>query len=117
MLFGGKCDIIGFMNYIFTFLVPLLVGTTVMIGNVVVDTDKIMASAWEASNLANQHQIRTVLELYYLDHNKYPEAYNAEGLFKELVEGGYIKSKPVNPEVFDYKVKNGYQDYDFNIKK
>jgi hypothetical protein len=88
-----------------------------MIGNVVVDTDKVLASAWEASNLANRHQIRTALELYYLDNNEYPESKNASELFDELYKKGYIEGKPVNPEAFEYKIENPYQSYKFNIKQ
>jgi hypothetical protein len=103
------------VNYIITIIIPALVGTSILIGSNMLDSSKVIASAWEASNLANQHQIRTVLELYYLDHNQYPASANASELFDVLYKERYIKSKPVNPEAFKYQTLNSYQDYDFDI--
>lgn len=104
------------MNYITSIIIPALMGTSILIGSHMMDSSKLIASAWEASNLANQHQIRTVLELYYLDHDQYPTSANASELFDTLYKERYIKSKPANPEAFEYKTLNSYQDYDFDIK-
>ncbi len=105
------------MNYIITAIIPALMGTSLLIGGHMLDSSKIIASAWEASNLANRHQIRTVLELYYLDNNEYPESKNASELFDELYKKGYIEEKPVNPEAFEYRTENSYQNYKFSIKQ
>lgn len=74
-----------------------------------------MNSAWAAANLANRHEIRTALELYYLDNGSYPKVDNAPELFTALVEGGYMEGKPANQEAFDYTYDGG-EKYKFAIK-
>ncbi len=103
------------MNTIMTIIIPAIIGSSLLIGASTIQNSDIINSAWAAANLANRHQIRTVLELYYLDNNKYPEASNAPELFEILYSNGYIEEKPINPDSFHYTVLDRGEKYKFAI--
>ncbi len=103
------------MNTIISTILPVIIGTSITIGAFSLRTSDIMDSAWAAANLANRHEIRTALELYYLDNGSYPKVDNAPELFTALVEGGYMEGKPANQEAFDYTYDGG-EKYKFAIK-
>lgn len=94
----------------------LLVGGVITVAGVSLKTGDIIAGAKTSANRANVHQLATVLELYYLDHEKYPEVRGGEALVRALSEGGYILTLPEDPAVFLYAPKNGGQQYELRLK-
>ncbi|MCX6723220.1 MAG: type II secretion system protein GspG [Candidatus Staskawiczbacteria bacterium] len=62
------------------------------------------------------YQFRTALDLYYLDHNNYPEVSNGSALLDVLKNENYIReNSPLNPDNFNYQVKDSGQDYSLKI--
>lgn len=104
------------MNTIISIIIPVLIGTSITVGAFSLKSSDIINSATAAANLANRHEIRTALELYYLDNGSYPKVENAPELFDELADGGYMEGKPIDPEVFDYIYTDGGEKYKFVIK-
>lgn len=102
------------MNIILSVIIPAIIGASIGVGAAVLSASDIIDASWSASNLANQHQIRNALEIYYLDHNNYPQVANAGALFDLLKDEEYIKNKPLNPEDFSYSPQ-GAEDYEFKI--
>ena len=95
----------------------LLVGITMTINGVAVKAEDLLASASSATNQANMYQFRTALDLYYLDHNSYPNVIGGDSLLSTLKDEKYIReNKPLDPESFDYQVKDNGQDYLLEIK-
>lgn len=94
-------------------LITSLIGGTIMVNGVLLKAEDIIASAESAANAANVHQIDTALELYYSDHNNYPQVADASAMIDELYDEGYIRSKPLDSTVFEYSAKAGGQDYSF----
>jgi hypothetical protein len=105
------------MNTMLQTTISLLLGAIIMVGGVAVNADKIIGDAKSAVNGANLHQLATVLEIYYLDNNQYPKAESGEELVNILADGGYIKNRPLEASVFDYKTKSNGQDYSLNLTK
>ncbi|MBI3442734.1 MAG: hypothetical protein HY007_03120 [Candidatus Sungbacteria bacterium] len=97
-------------------LITSLIGGTIMVNGVLLKADDLIASAKSATNTANVHQIDTALELYYSDHNAYPQAADASGMIDELYDDGYIRSKPLDETVFKYSTKANGQDYTFTAQ-
>ncbi|MFA6552548.1 MAG: type II secretion system protein GspG [Candidatus Paceibacterota bacterium] len=95
----------------------LLLGATIMIGGVAIHADDIIGDAKSAVNGANVHQLATVLEIYYSDHNQYPNVQNGEELVNKLSAEGYIQNRPLDPTVFTYEIKSNGQDYSLSINK
>lgn len=94
---------------------PAIIGVSLSIGAATLNVNDIIASAWGAANSANVHQIRTVLELYYLDHDSYPRVATSQELFDELFADGYIENKPLNPQSFLYNFYNNGESYKFSL--
>ena len=104
------------MNSLQTML-SLLLGATIMIGGVAINADKILVDAKSVVNNANIHQLATVLEIYYSDHNQYPEAQNGEELVEKLSTEGYIQNRPLNASIFNYEIKANGQNYSLSLSK
>lgn len=88
-----------------------LMTTTIVVSGITMNATDILASAKNTASTANIHQLSTALELYYMDHNAYPEATNGTQLVNTLFDEGYIRSKPLDASVFQYKQKAGGSDY------
>lgn len=97
-------------------LVTSLIGGTIMVNGVLLKADDIIASATSAANTANVHQFATVLELYYSDHNSYPQVTGGPAMIDELYDEGYLRSKPLDSTVFEYSSKEGGQDYSLTVQ-
>ena len=87
-----------------------------MVNGVLLKADDIIASATSAANTANVHQFATVLELYYSDHNSYPQVTGGPAMIDELYDEGYLRSKPLDSTVFEYSSKEGGQDYSLTVQ-
>ncbi len=95
----------------------LLVGTTLTVNGMVVKADDILASANLAVGQVNIHQFETALELYYLNHNSYPDVTGGAALIDELKREDYIReNRLVNVDDFNYQVKEDGQDYSLELK-
>lgn len=104
------------MNNLLGIIIPVLVGTVITINGFAIKVDDILNNAKEAANRANLHQIATVVELYYSDHDKYPEASGGRELIDLLQDEGYISNKPLDPTVFSYTAEDNGQNYKLAIK-
>lgn len=104
------------MNGNITTLLSLLIGTIITVNGIGVLADDIIKDTKSAVNGANIHQLATALELYYFKHQQYPNVNGGEDLSAKLEEEGYIKSKPADPSIFEYQVKNNGQEYDLVLK-
>ena len=98
-------------------LISTLIGSTVAIGSIAMSSQDIVKSATSATNSANMHQIATVLELYYSDHQRYPSANNGEELIDELVKQDYLRTRPLDESVFHYSPKDNGQNYSLILDK
>jgi hypothetical protein len=95
----------------------LLIGITFAINGVTVKADDLLASASSAANRANIYQFRTALDLYYIDHNNYPDVANANEMINILKSENYIiDNSPVKPESFNYQAVNNGQNYLLQLK-
>ncbi|PIQ91644.1 MAG: hypothetical protein COV70_02590 [Parcubacteria group bacterium CG11_big_fil_rev_8_21_14_0_20_39_22] len=97
--------------------ISLILGSVLVINGVAVKTDDIIADATTAVNGANLHQIATVLEVYYMDHDEYPEVKGGAELIDLFREEGYIRNRPLDPKIFQYETILGGQDYILEINK
>ena len=90
----------------------LLIGTVLMINGVAVKAEDILASASSATDQANLYQFRTALDLYYVDHNSYPDVVGGAALLDALKNGNYIRENaPPNLNNFSYQADNNGQNY------
>lgn len=96
-------------------LVTGIVGSVIMVNGVAFNASDILASATQAVNNANLQQVATVLELYYMDHDQYPDTMVGEELFDLFQSGGYIKNRPIDPNVFQYEAVQAGQDYTLRL--
>lgn len=98
------------------FIIVLTIGSIMVIDGLSVSAGSILDSAKQVANSANVHQISIALELYYLDHNIYPNAIDGTELINVLTSGNYIKSQPLDPAVFAYQPVAGGNDYKLSLK-
>ncbi|MEK7082544.1 MAG: hypothetical protein AAB972_00090 [Patescibacteria group bacterium] len=103
-------------NTLLETLIATLIGSIITIGSLSMPAEDIIKSATSATNGANLHQIATVLELYYSDHQSYPIAQDGQKLIDELKAQEYITTVPLDASVFIYTVKNNGQDYSLRLK-
>lgn len=88
----------------------------IVINGIAMSAPDILASAKDTANSANIHQLSTALELYNLDHNRYPLAQNGEQMIETLYTEGYIQGKPLDTSVFEYQAGQGGNDYTLKKK-
>lgn len=88
----------------------------IVINGIAMSAPDILASAKDTANSANIHQLSTALELYNLDHNRYPLAQNGEQMIETLYTEGYIQGKPLDTSVFEYQAGQGGSDYTLKKK-
>ena len=89
----------------------LIIGSVIVIGGVAVKGGDLVDRAEAVAAGANIHQLATVLELYHLDHDEYPDVRGGEALVDVLERERYIKTRPREPGVFWYESKDNGQDY------
>jgi len=95
----------------------LLAGVTLTVNGFAVNANDILAEANLAAGQANISQFRTALDLYYIDHGKYPEVYGGADMIDILEKEKYIRENgPLNADKFDYQAKNSGQDYLLELK-
>ncbi len=94
----------------------MIIGSTLLLSGVFPPTDQLIKSATTATNQANVHQLATVVELYYSDHDQYPNVKGGKALVDILELEGYLKNRPINPNVFKYEPKDNGQDYILKLK-
>jgi hypothetical protein len=90
-------------------------GTTVMVGAVSLDTDEIVDHSMNVVAGANIHQLATALEMFYMDHDRYPTVSGGEALVRVLERGRYIRNAPLDPTLFIYEPVNSAQDYNLEL--
>ena len=96
---------------LFSSLLSVLMGSVIFVGGTAMHVDNILADAHAAVNGVNLHQMATVLELYYLDHDAYPRVAGGEALVDIFEEEGYILNRPLDPSVFSYQSLQNGQNY------
>lgn len=101
---------------LFETLIATLIGSIIMIGSLSMPAEDLIKSTTAATNSANLHQIATVLELYYSDHQSYPLAQDGKKLIDELQKEDYIRTVPLDASVFIYTAKDNGQDYSLHLK-
>ena len=99
------------INNVLIAILPLIIGSIIVINGIMVGGDKVVERAEKVTASANLHQLATVLELYHLDHNEYPDVSGGKALVDLLERERYIRSRPLEPEVFWYESKDNGQDY------
>jgi len=108
------------MNFLITSLISIIMGTVLISGGAGITDelviDEILNDAKIVVNQANVHQIATVLELYHLNNDEYPNVANAEELIDLLQEENYIRNRPLDTSVFDYRTSANGQQYKFTVK-
>jgi hypothetical protein len=92
-------------------IIASLIGTIITINGIALNADDILNQAKASANGANLHQLATVVELYYSEHDTYPTVSGGEALVNTLESEGYIRNRPLDPNVFKYEPKNNGQDY------
>ncbi len=103
------------MTSILQSLIVTVAGSALVINGTLFNVNDILNNAKTVVNQANVHQFDTVLELYYSDHNSYPEVSGGEALVDTLQSDGYIENRPLNPTVFDYQPKDNGQNYSLTL--
>lgn len=97
-------------------IISLLIGSVVVINGVAMDSETIINDAKDTVNQANVHQIATVLEIYYLDHDAYPSVEGGEALFDLFEEERLVRNRPLDASVFHYTALKNGQDYELEVK-
>ena len=105
------------MTQLLSTILATLLGSVILINGVFVNTDDIIAQAKASVNGANVHQLATVIELYYSDHDSYPTVSGGEALIETLESEGYIRNKPLDPKVFNYEPKQNGQEYSLKLNQ
>ena len=105
------------MTQLLSSLITTLLGSVLLINGVLVNTDDVINQAKASVNSANVHQLATVMEIYYMDHDTYPNVSGGEALINTLESEGYIRNRPLDPKVFAYESKSNGQDYSLALAK
>src|SRR3989338_344015 len=103
------------MTQLLSTIISVVLGSFIVINGVLVHTDDIVNQAKASVNGANVHQLATVIELYYSDHDSYPNVSGGEALIETLESEGYIRNRPLDPKVFQYEPKRNGQDYSLKL--
>ena len=99
------------MTQLLSTIISAFLGSVLLVNGVLLHTDDIINQAKASVNGANVHQLATVMEIYYMDHNTYPNVSGGEALVNTLESEGYLRSRPLDANVFKYEAKNNGQDY------
>lgn len=98
-------------------IVATILGSVFLINGVLVRASDVIDQAKVSVNGANMHQLATVVELYYSDHDTYPNVTGGKALIETLQSEGYIRNRPLDPDVFTYEPKNNGQDYFLTVAR
>lgn len=104
------------MNFVISSLISIVMGSVLVVNGVGVSSDEIISEAKLVANQANVHQIATVLELYHLNNDEYPNVADGEALINLLEKEDYIRNRPLDPKVFDYSATANGQQYTLKLK-
>lgn len=99
------------MDTFVSHFIALSAGASILVNGVLGAGDDLARDAAFAANRANLHQLATVLELYYMDHGSYPFVTDGPALIDELYRGEYLRTKPLDSEVFKYAVRASGEDF------
>lgn len=97
-------------------IISTLIGSVVVVNGVALNSEDVINTAKDTVNQANIHQIATVLELYYLNHDQYPVVEGGEELINLFEEEKLIRNRPLDANVFHYTTLANGQDYDLSVK-
>ena len=103
------------MRSILSFLIASLIGATVIINGVSLRAEDIMEETKSVVDETNIHQIRTALEVYYINKGYYPLVSSSLDMVAELSSAGYLKRVPNNLVVFSYNAIDQGEAYDLNF--
>lgn len=103
------------MSSLLSTIIYTILGSVMLVNGVLIHTDDIISEAKAVVNSANRHQLATVIELYYSDHDSYPNVTGGENLINLLESEGYIQSRPLDPNVFEYEPIKSAQDYTLKL--
>lgn len=103
------------MTQLLSTIIASVLGTVLVINGVALKTDDIIDQAKASVNGANIHQLATVIEVYYSEHDTYPTVKGGEELINTLESEGYLRNRPLDSKVFNYEPKNGGQDYELTL--
>ena len=90
------------MTPLLSSIISLILGSILVINGTLVRTDDVINQAKASVNGANIHQLATVIELYYSNHESYPNVSGGVALIETLESEGYIRNKPLYPKIFLY---------------
>jgi len=97
-------------------IISTLIGSVVMVNGALLNSEDVINTAKNTVNQANVHQIATVLELYYLNHDQYPTVEGGEALIDLFKEEKLIRNRPLDASVFHYTTIANGQDYELSVK-
>jgi hypothetical protein len=103
------------MAKILSIIIPVLIGSVIMVNGVLVKSDVLIASAKVAANEMNVHQLDNAIELYYSDHDHYPPVSGGEALTNLLLDENYIRNKPLDPSALNYESSGNNQNYSLTL--
>jgi len=103
------------MNSSLSKILAFSIGSIITINGATMGVGKILAQAEHAANTANLHQLATILEIYYLDHNQYPEVKGGKELVNVLEKENYIQGRPLNADDFNYSFTKNGDDYELHL--
>jgi len=103
------------MNSLFQSLIVVSLGTVLTVNGVLVHASDLISTTKNVVNQTNVAQLETVLELYYSDHNSYPDVSGGKALVDTLESQGYIQNEPLDPTVFNYQPKDNDQNYSLTL--
>lgn len=91
------------MNTLAPTLIAIAAGGALLVNGIFLNADDVINEAQRVTNETNVHQLATILELYYLDHDTYPDVSGGEALIESLYRNGYLLSKPRDAKIFTYE--------------
>lgn len=103
------------MNTMLSTTLALLIGTIITVNGIAVAADDLINEAKTVANKANIHQLATAIELYYSDHQTYPQVNGSEALIEKLTTEGYIMNQPLDSSVFNYQISDDGQNYSLSL--
>lgn len=104
------------MNTILATLFATIAGTTLIINGLSVNVNDILANARRVVDQANVYQFSTALELYYSDHDTYPNVSDGTALVELLESEKYIRNRPLDPSVYQYQLLDNGSDYSLTLR-
>lgn len=98
------------------FLLSFLMVSSLSVFGFVLALKPIIQNVRSTTNAMSKNELSLALELYYLDHNRYPAALSGSALLAELTAGGYIKRSPDDPARIQYNPQDNGQMYSLDLQ-